>query len=120
MIHARAALLVAALLAASACGPSFTLVYQRPSAKPGAYSALHAHQGFGLVGGGLLYSVVSPIFPRLLRYQGPIDLSEHCTNGFSSVRQTNAAEHNLYSAGISWLIVVDPYHTTEIEIRCAE
>lgn len=119
MIRVCGIVLVAVVLATVGCGPTHRLVFEMPSAQPGSYVSQEVHHGLGLIGGGLFYLAASQIFPRLIRYSDPIDIGSLCPNGFSEVRQFHTAESNLYSGFLSWLIILDPYHTTDVEIRCA-
>ena len=115
---ARSALALGLLVLGVACGPTHQIIFRMESERPGSYVSRQVHH-VGLVGGGGFYLLVSQIVPRLIPLSGPIDLGEACRGGVAEVRQYHSAESNVTSALVSWLIVLDPYHATDVEIRCA-
>lgn len=113
----RPILLVSFLaVAAAGCGP-YRIRYQMPSERPSneKLSVPHAH-GLGLIGGGGWFFIVHQLFPALLDYTGPVDLRKECPGGFQEVSHYHTFGQNAGAAFISWLVLVNAYHESTVEI----
>jgi hypothetical protein len=113
----RSFLLVSLLAGAAAgCGP-YRIRYQMPSARPSEekLSVPHAH-GLGLLGGGGWFFIVHQLFPALIDYTGPVDLRKQAPGGFREVSHYHTFGQNAGAAFISWLIFVNAYHESTVEI----
>jgi hypothetical protein len=111
-------LLLGLVLAAAAtgCGP-YRIRYQMPSARPSEekLSIPHAH-GLGPIGGGGWFFIVHQLFPALLDYTGPVDLRKQAPGGFREVSHYHTFGQNAGAAFISWLVLVNAYHESTVEI----
>jgi hypothetical protein len=79
----------------------------------------HAH-GIGplLIGGGGYFGIFNEMSPALIDYTGAVNLHEICPYGFSKVSHHHKFWHSALAAVISWAIVVNAYHLSEVEITC--
>lgn len=72
--------------------------------------------GFGLVGGGGFFFGLHRIFPCFVDWTGPVDVSENWPQGLYKVEQYHTFGQNAAAAFVSWLILLNPYHTATVEI----
>jgi hypothetical protein len=98
------------------CG-TYRIVYVNPDIKPSfeKTSITYAH-GWGIAGGGGYFFAVHRIIPCFVDYTGPVDLRKYAPNGFQQIDQHQTFGQNALAAFISWLILVNPYHPSTVEI----
>lgn len=107
----------------TACGP-YKVKYVM-SSKPNQLSYTttknHAH-GFGplLIGGGGLFFMLHPMSPALIDYTGEVQTSDVCPDGFSSVTQYHTFGQNSGAAFLSWLIIFNVYHKSNVDWECVK
>lgn len=116
--------LIILLLAASSslgCGTYKTTYMMRREeqriAKP-VYRR-YAH-GVGIGGNALLFTVVHRMFPALVAWTRPIDLSRDAPDGFYKIVQFHSSDQVLAGAIISDLLFINWYHPTNILITPAK
>jgi len=98
------------------CG-TYQIVYINPDVPPSfeRSSITYAH-GWGIAGGGGFFFAVHRIIPCFVDYTGPVDLRGYAPNGFQQIDQHQTFGQNALAAFISWLILVNPYHPSTVEI----
>ena len=113
-------LMVTALL--TGCG-TYRITYRLPSrqvmAETTPIKRSHAH-GIGLIGGGGWFFIVSQIFPAWIDYTGPVSIPENCPAGVYEVSHHHGFGWNALAAFISWVIVVNAYHRSEVNLLCVK
>ena len=112
--HVVIVVLFASLLTfTSGCG-TYRLRFQQSKIVPEKpyETRKHAH-GMGLVGGGGFFFAIHQMFPALVDYTGP----QQVTTRFSEVSHYQGFGQNAAAAFFSWLTLVNFYHMATIEIR---
>lgn len=118
----RATALALLVVLASGCG-TYRITYRFPSqekdAEKLAVHEKHSH-GIGLVGGGGYFFAVHQMFPALIDYSGEKSVAEYCPNGVYEITHYHEFAQNALAALISWLIVVNVWHQSNVEWRCVK
>jgi len=110
--------LIAALL--MGCG-TYQITYRFPSKEALAVpDVIHKHHAHGIgIGGGGYFFMVHQMFPALVDYTGEQKVASICPNGVYQVTHYTRFWHNAAAAFISWLVILNAYHPSEVEWTCA-
>lgn len=103
------------------CG-AYRVTYQVPSKAQENASPLtkrHAH-GIGplIVGGGLFFFILNPMSPALIDYTGSVDARTICPDGFSEVSHYHTPVQQARAALVSWLLIVNWFHRSNVDWTC--
>jgi hypothetical protein len=116
----RIVALLAGIALLAGCG-TYRITYRMPSkeaqAESGTIEKGHSH-GFGLIGGGGYFFAIHQMFPALIDYTGERQIAEVCPNGAYEIEHHTEFWHNAGAALISWLVIVNVYHPSEVHFRC--
>jgi hypothetical protein len=97
----------------SACGP-YRIRYKNADHVPERTSEVRTHaHGLGLIGGGGYFFFVHQMFPALVDYTGPVKVPSR----FAEVSHYHTFGQNAGAAFLSWLVLVNAYHESMVEIR---
>jgi hypothetical protein len=108
------------LCVASGCG-TYKITYRMPSNEPSSIvlSEKQAH-GLGPAGGGGFFFVGSQVIPCFFNWTGPVKLDKLAPKGFYEISQYHTFGQNTASAFITWLIIINPYYESTIDIKLAQ
>lgn len=116
----RCLALVLALVFLTGCG-TYRITYRLPSKEAQAEKyplrKKHSH-GIGLVGGGGYFFALHQMFPALIDYTGERSVPGHCPNGVYEVSHYHDFGQNTVAALISWLVLVNVWHQSNVEWSC--
>lgn len=105
----------------AACGPHRITYIRSSMVTKNVYTQqrTHAH-GIGplLAGGGGYFGVINEMSPALIDYTGPVNVTEVCPDGFYKVSHHHNFEQSVMAGFISWLIIVNAHHQSEVEFTC--
>ncbi len=62
--------------------------------------------------------MLNPMSPALIDYTGEVQTSSVCPDGFSQVSHYHTFGQNAGAAFISWLIVFNVYHQSNVDWTC--
>lgn len=121
MTRSRSSLALAACVLIAGCG-THRITYVRSSIEAKTVQTQqrsHAH-GLGplIVGGGGLFGIINEMSPALVDWTGPTNVAEICPDGFSKVSHHHNFGQSVLAGFISWIIVVNAYHQSEVEFTC--
>lgn len=106
---------------ASGCG-TYRTTFIRSQAKADREAEIvktnYSH-GFGIAGGGGFFFAIHRMLPCFVDWTGPVDLSQKCPGGFYKVEHYHTFGQNTVAAFVSWLIILNPYHSATVEITPA-